>query len=232
MNKKKFLRLCVSDLLIQLFIAAGTALVYLLALGSSPVAYPMLKVVQFLSLLYLAYALGISFALFHQSGLGASFLFLAVAAFSDFAGGILSLVLKWLIAEESFAWIEVLQALTAALESTLLPLIILFSAAYLLFLSKSKKRPDGLRDFSAPLPKAALCTAGISLLYKLIFQIMDTVDFVRSAFGMLSTGEKLTIVIDFLLIFLGALAHYLLIYAMYMRLCYPGERNRRGGAKT
>ena len=229
MEKKEYLRICLSAFLIQLLIALGTALVYLLAQSSSPIAYPLLKIIRFISLLYLAYILGIAFALLQRRGLGSSFLLLAVAALADFSGGLLSLFLKNLITEEPFVWVEILQTFTAALESTLLPLTILFSGSYLLFFSKSRKRPAGLFDFSAPLPRSLLITAGLSLLYKLVFQIIDTVEFVNSVFGMVSAGEKLAIVMDFLLIFLGALAHYLLAYAICMRLCYPKENGRNDG---
>ncbi len=195
----------------QLVLALLSLVYEILGLAGYILSYPLILLHSALSAVFLAISLGASLyeAVKGEKAKALSILFIATGA--GLLGGFIGLLAETLVFESYIETLGVLQLIGSVLDTVAIPLFLLFAIAYIPFLRKAEEvaLPERLFDLSNPLSRASLTAAAALTLYKLIGQIISTVNFVQSTFGIFLDGEIAMILLDFLLLFAeGFLVYY------------------------
>ncbi len=199
----------------QLVLALLSLAYEILGLAGYVLSYPLILLHSLLSAVFLAISLGASLyeAVKGERGKALSILFIATGA--GLLGGFVGLLAEILVFESYLELLGILQLIGTVLDTVAIPLFLLFAVAYIPFLRKEEiALPERLFDLSSPLSRASLTAAAALTLYKLIGQIVSTVKFVQSTFGVFLDGELAMILLDFLLVFIeGFLLYFFTLFA-------------------
>ncbi len=200
----------------QLVLALLSLVYEILGLAGYILSYPLILLHSALSAVFLAISLGASLyeAVKGEKAKSLSILFIATGA--GLLGGFIGLLAETLVFESYIETLGVLQLIGTVLDTVAIPLFLLFAIAYIPFLRKAEEvaLPERLFDLSNPLSRASLTAAAALTLYKLIGQIISTVNFVQSTFGIFLDGEIAMILLDFLLLFAeGFLVYYFTLFS-------------------
>lgn len=214
-NKKNLVSFSLFAGASQLILALLSLAYQILGLAGYVLSYPLILLHSALSSVFLAIALGAALyeAIKGEKGNALSILFLAMGA--SLLGGFIGLFAESLVFESYIETLGILQLIGTVLDTVAIPLFLLFAVAYIPFLRKEEVAlPEGLFDLSSPFARASLTAAAALTLYKLIGQIISTVNFVQSTFGVFLDGEIAMILLDFLLVFVeGFLLYFFTLFA-------------------
>ena len=194
-----------------------STLAYLLDGVSTWLSYPVHILSETAGFLLLLATLGIAFGASRRSQKH-GWLYLGISAGAFLFGGFFSLLWQALFLERGITGLELSMLVGSAIDSSFLPLAVAFLLGYFGFLSK---HPDGkftgYLDFQSVPVRATLAASLLILVYRLVGQILTTIDFVNES-GFLYPGEIVTIILDFLLILATSAAGYFI--ALYARRRY------------
>ncbi len=192
-------------------------LAFFLDAVSGWLSYPVHTLSETAGLLLLTATLGVAFGASRRSPwYGCLYLGSAAAAF--LLGGFCSLLWQALFFRRGITGLELSLLFGSALDSSFLPLVAAYLLGYFGFLAKHpEEKVTSYRDLGSSPARAVLAASLLILVYRLIGQIMTTVDFLDTS-GFLYPVETVTIVLDFLLIFAVAAAGYFV--ALYARRLY------------
>ena len=200
-----------------LILSFGTPLAVLAYSASEWFGFAALTVFQGLGFLLLMVALGAAFgAVSEGRGYLRPYLILVFAVLAYLVGAIAGLFWQALFLSIPVTADELALMLGAMVDSAFLPLFIVFILADRIFLAKGGAEPRDFRDTAANAVRGAILTASLLFVYRLIGQILETVDFIDSARGItfLKTGEKIAMVLDYVPVFvLPAVGYFLLLWA-------------------
>ncbi len=225
-NNKSLLSFSLFAGAFQLVLALLSVAYKVLGLAGYVLAYPLILLSSALSSIFLAIVLGASLYEAVRGQKWNVLCFLLIAALSSLLGGLFSLALEALIFESYIELLGLLQAFGTMLDTVAIPLFLLFAIAYIPFLRKKEEvtLPDKLFDPSNSFSLATLVAASALTLYKLIGQIISTVSFVQSTFGIFLDGEIAMILLDFLLVFVeGFLLYFFTLFAARKAVAYQSE---------
>lgn len=210
----------------QLILALLSVAYQILGLAGYVLAYPLILLSSALSSVFLAITLGVSLYEAVKGQKKNVLYFLLIAAASSLLGGLFSLVLEALIFESYIDLLGFLQIFGTALDTVAIPLFLLFAIAYIPFLRKAEEvaLPERLFDLPNSFSRATLVAASALTLYKLIGQIISTVNFVQSTFGIFLDGEIAMILFEFLLVFIeGFLLYFFTLFSAKKAEAYQRE---------
>ncbi len=221
--------------LLSFFLFAGAsqlllALLYVayILLGKAEyfISYPLYLLHSVLVSVFLAIVLGLSLLEAVKGNRKNAFYILLIASGANLLGGLFSLSLQALIYESPIGTLDVLLIFGNMLDKVAIPVLFLFAVAYIPFLRKQEALylPETLFDFTNRFSLACAVSASALTLYNLIGQIVNTVGFVRDSFGLLNNSEILTILLDFLLVFIeGFLLYFFTLLAVKRAEAYQNE---------
>ncbi len=128
-------------------------------------------------------------------------LLLLSSAVIDYLSSFLRLFLRALLSLGDLELTDLLSTLLGTLEGTLLPLLLALLLSELLFLrSKDRTVPKEFFPSFTPFSKAAFASVWLIALRFLISQTISTVETVNRYYGILTPGETVSIILDYLLL--------------------------------
>lgn len=215
-NKNSLISFSLFTGVFQLILAVLTVAYQVLGLAGYVLAYPLILFSSALSSVFLAIALGASLYEATKGEKKKALSFLLIASLASLLGGFFALAAEALIFENYIDFLSIFRLFGTTLDTVAIPLFLLFAVAYIPFLRKEEetKLPDKLFDLSNSFSRATLVAASALTLYKLIGQIVSTVTFVQSTFGVFLDGELAMILLEFLLVFVeGFLLYFFTLFA-------------------
>lgn len=211
----------------------STPLVWLVSVAVHEVpATVLLRIFQAAGVLILFLTLGAAFGSVREGRTRRGVLWLFLAFLAHFCSVILSLVWQALFFGQAISEATLAAVLTSVLLSAVLPFLIFFLLSYLIFLKKAPHgEPKNYRDLASSPARAALLSAGLHLLYRLIDHILYVVSYVEERFGFLfmETGEKLALFLDFIPVLAVPVGGYFLTILgrrWYLRLSSRREESK------
>ena len=186
-------------------------LAYYLDAFSVWLSYPVHILSETAGFFLLTATLGLALGASRRS-VGYGLLYLGLAAGVFLVGGFFSLLWQALFLERGITGLELSMLLGSALDSSFLPLAVVFLIGYFAFIAKyPEAKAKDYRDFASPAVRAMLVASALLLVYRLIGQTLATIDFISTS-GFLYFSETLTIILDYLLILATAVAGYLVTF--------------------
>ena len=212
----------------------STPLVWLVNVAVHEVpATILLRLFQAVGVLIFFFTLGAAFGSVREGRTRRGILFLILTFLARFYGTILSLVWQGLFFAQAISEATLSAVLTSVLLSYATPFLILFLLSYFTFLKKAPlDEVKNYRDLSASPVRAALLSAGLYLLYRLVDHIFYFFAYVKERFGFLfmETGEKLALFLDFIPVLVVPIGGYfitLLGRRLYLHLSSLREKNKK-----
>ncbi len=224
--KVRFLLLALGIEFLRSFLST---LAYLLDAVSTWLSYPVHTLAEVAGFLLLLATLGIAFGASRRSPKH-GWLILGIAFAAFLFGGFSTLLWQALFLRRGITGLELSLLFGAAIDSSFLPLAAAFLLGYFGFLSKHPEgKFTGYLDFQSVPVRATFAASLLILVYRLIGQILTTIEFVNES-GFLYPAETVTIILDFLLVIASSVAGYFVaLYARrrYLRAQREFEQNKK-----
>ena len=218
--KKHFpptLLLFLALLLAQVLLSFGTSLAVLSMLISDVLGFLVLRLFQMAGFLLLLFTLGASIGALQEGKSVRAYLFLVVAVTAHLFGAILGLFWQAIFFRQAISAAELSLLLGSIVDSSFLPLfgsLILAHAVY--FRKPMRDTPNGPFDRTSVTVRSAFLVSAAIFAYRLIGQVLESVQFVRDALGFtfLRPAEKLMLFLDYIPVLLASfLGYFILLYA-------------------
>ena len=204
-------------LLAQILLSFGTTLAVYAMLISDVVGFLVLRLFQLAGFLLLLFTLGAAIGALQDGRRVRAYSFLTVAVIAHLIGAILGLIWQAVFFRQAISAVELSLLLGSIMDSSILPLFVSLIIAHAVHLREPMQdMPKGYRDFASPTVRSALLVSAVILAYRLIGQIIESVQFVRDALGFtfLRPAEKLMLFLDYIPVLLGSvLGYFILLYA-------------------
>ena len=201
----------------QLVLSFGTPLAVYLYTLNEIIGFIALRIFQAAGLLLLLATLGCALGASVSTRKAPPYILMLYASAAHLFGAVAGLIWQALFLRIAASAEELALLFGSLLDSAVIPLFLTYILVYFLFLSKGKvDAPWSYRDFSSPVVRAALLASGIFFIYRLIGQIMTTVEFVEQALGFefLKPDEKLLIILDYVpVIAVSVIGYFVLLRA-------------------
>lgn len=214
-------------LLTQIVLSFGTSLALLGMVVSDLLGFVILRLFQMVGFLLLLFTLGAAVGAIQDGHRARAYSFLILAVVAHFIGAILGLMWQAVFFYQAISAAELSLLLGSILDSSVLPLFASLIVAQLLYLTEPKRdTPKGYLDRSSSTVRAAIAISALIFAYRLIGQIIESVQFVRDALGFtfLRPAEKAMLFLDYIPVFLASfLGYFLIFYARNLYFRIVGE---------
>ena len=201
-------------LLVQILLSFGTTLAVYSMLISEVFAFIVLRLFQMAGFLLLLFTLGAAIGALQEGKRGRAYGFLIAAVITHFIGAILGLFWQALFLHQAISATELSLLLGSIMDSSILPLFISLFLAHAIYLREPMKdTPKGYRDYASPTIRAALLVSGVIFAYRLIGQVIETVQFINDALGFtfIKPAERLMLFLDYIPVLLASFLGYLVL---------------------
>ena len=222
--KHPVLLLFLALLLAQILLSFGTSLAILAMTVNDIFGFLVLRVFQMAGFLLLLFTLGAAIGALQDGRRARAYLFLLAAVAAHLIGAILGLVWQAVFFYLPISDAELSLLLGSIMDSSILPLFVSLILAHAIYLREPMKdHPKSWRDHASGVVRAAILISSLIFAYRLVGQIMETVQFIDDALGFtfLRPAEKAILFLDYIPVFLASLlGYFLLLYArgLYFRI--------------
>ena len=201
----------------QIVLSFGTTLALLGMLLDELFGFFVLRLFQMAGFLLLLFTLGASIGALQDGHRARAYVFLLAAVVAHLFGAILGLIWQAVFFYQAITAAELSLLLGSIMDSSILPLFVTLILAHMIYLQEPMKdTPKNWRDLTSPTIRAALLISGLIFAYRLIGQIVESVQFVRDALGFtfLKPAEKAILFLDYIPLLLASfLGYFVLLYA-------------------
>ena len=201
----------------QIVLSFGTTLALLGMLLDELFGFFVLRLFQIAGFLLLLFTLGASIGALQDGHRARAYVFLLAAVVAHLFGAILGLIWQAVFFYQAITAAELSLLLGSIMDSSILPLFVTLILAHTIYLQEPMKdTPKNWRDLTSPTIRAALLISGLIFAYRLIGQIVESVQFVRDALGFtfLKPAEKAILFLDYIPLLLASfLGYFVLLYA-------------------
>ena len=201
----------------QIVLSFGTTLALLGMLLDELFGFFVLRLFQIAGFLLLLFTLGSSIGALQDGHRARAYAFLLAAVVAHLFGAILGLIWQAVFFYQAITAAELSLLLGSIMDSSILPLFVTLILAHMIYLQEPMKdTPKNWRDLTSPTIRAALLISGLIFAYRLIGQIVESVQFVRDALGFtfLKPAEKAILFLDYIPLLLASfLGYFVLLYA-------------------
>ena len=201
----------------QIVLSFGTTLALLGMLLDELFGFFVLRLFQMAGFLLLLLTLGASIGALQDGHRARAYVFLLVAVVAHLFGAILGLIWQAVFFYQAITAAELSLLLGSIMDSSILPLFVTLILAHMIYLQEPMKdTPKNWRDLTSPTIRAALLISGLIFAYRLIGQIVESVQFVKDALGFtfLKPAEKAILFLDYIPLLLASfLGYFVLLYA-------------------
>lgn len=211
-------------LLAQVVLSFGTTLAILAMAVNEIFGFLVLRLFQMAGFLLLLFTLGAAVGALQNGRRAQAYLFLLVAVVAHLIGAILGLLWQAVFFYQAISDTELSLLLGSIMDSSILPLFISLILAHAIFLREPMQdTPKGRCDRTSSTVRAAMLISSLIFAYRLIGQIVESVQFVNDALGFtfLKPAEKAMLILDYIPVLLASfLGYFLLLYAreLYFRI--------------